>query len=47
MPKVKKQRQHMIGAIQRRWSIDCSEDSSDIVMHYDESIIGEDNVDNE
>ena len=47
MPKVKKQRQHMIDAIQRRWSIDYSEDSSDIVTHDDEDIIGEDDVDNE
>ena len=47
MPKVKKQRQHMIDAIQRRWSIACSEDFSDIVAHDDEYIIGEDDVDNE
>ena len=37
----------MIDAIQRRWSIDCSEDSSDIVAHDDKYIIGEDDVDNE
>ena len=47
MPKVKKQRQHMIGAIQRCWSIDCFEDSSDIGAHDDEYIIVEDDVDNE
>ena len=37
----------MIDAIQGHWSIDCSEDSSDIVVHDDGYIIGEDNVDNE
>ena len=47
MPKVKKQRQHMIDAIQRRWSIDSSEDSSNIAMHDDQCVIAEDDVDNE
>ena len=47
MPKVKKQKQHMIDASQRRWSIDCYEDSSDIVTHDHEYVIGEDDIDNE
>ena len=37
----------MADIIQKHWPIYCSEDSSNIVAHADEYIIGEDDVDNE
>ena len=47
MRKVNKRRQHMADIIQKRWSIHCSKDSSNIVAHDNKYIIGEDDVDNE